>query len=183
MIRVPGVRSRTVDSIVSSVDILPTILSVLGLPAVRRDGVSIVPLLTGATTSVRSEAFTVRTPLFETFFTTEHGDRFDALRKEDRTEHFHDTAIRTDEWRLVHRMSIDALSRYSWWSYLTGETTTANEFSLYHISEDPLEKYDVLDKYPSIASELKARLLAWEKETEDTHATLKQFTGSHQDYF
>jgi arylsulfatase len=67
MIRHPGFAPRQLSEQVRLVDVAPTILDLMGLPALAADGVSLVPLMTGtpALTAAPSVAY------FETFFREE----------------------------------------------------------------------------------------------------------------
>ncbi len=66
VIKIPMLAGRRVDALVSGVDVLPMLLSLLQLPAPHTDGVDFSPYLTGATAEPpRSEIFLSRTPLWE----------------------------------------------------------------------------------------------------------------------
>ncbi|TSC87246.1 MAG: Arylsulfatase A [Parcubacteria group bacterium Gr01-1014_8] len=188
MIKVPGARSRRIDALISGVDIYPTALSMLGIDMAMRDGIDFVPFLSGVTsTEPRQEVFLTRTPLFETLYTVE-GDsmtsaRYERLRSEDARMHYHDSAIRTNEWKLIHRTSRVALSRYSWWQYLTGNIENIPEYELYFLLDDPLETTNLYNERPDIATPLQERLSAWENTQASDRNLLKMQDTIRQEYF
>jgi arylsulfatase A-like enzyme len=52
-----GLRGRIVDDVVRSVDVLPTVLDLIGVPSPAVDGTTLVPLMTGAVASLNLEAY------------------------------------------------------------------------------------------------------------------------------
>jgi arylsulfatase A-like enzyme len=59
IVRTPfsGLRGRIVDDVVRSVDLLPTLLDLIGAPLPAADGITLVPLMTGAVRSPDFEAY------------------------------------------------------------------------------------------------------------------------------
>jgi arylsulfatase A-like enzyme len=59
IVRTPfsGLRGRIVDDVVRSVDVLPTLLDLIGAPSPAVDGTTLVPLMTGAVASLNLEAY------------------------------------------------------------------------------------------------------------------------------
>jgi choline-sulfatase len=57
IVRVPGLAPRRVESLVRSVDLMPTLLALAGIEPPRGDGVSLVPLLDGRTRDLDLEAY------------------------------------------------------------------------------------------------------------------------------
>jgi choline-sulfatase len=57
IIRAPAVSPRRVGAVVRLVDVMPTVLDLLGIPAPRADGVSLVELLTGERSTLDLEAY------------------------------------------------------------------------------------------------------------------------------
>ena len=186
IIRVPGMRSRRVTALISGVDLFPTLMSLVQLPRTHRDGTDFSEYLRGVTTTEpRDMVFIERTPFFETLYTVEENPAlaglYDRLRTEDAVHHFHDSAVRTKEWKLIHRTGRKALARYSWWKQLTGEMAPLPEYELYHLTEDPKETRNVYDEYPDIAAPLRDRLTEWEAREAEHDPT--PIDTSRQEYF
>ncbi len=57
IIRAPAVSPRRVGAVVRLIDVMPTVLDLLGIPAPRADGVSLVELLTGQRSTLDLEAY------------------------------------------------------------------------------------------------------------------------------
>ena len=58
IIRVPGVKPQKIDQLTSHVDILPTLLEIVGaMPPTGIDGTSMLPLLQGSKEEIRAVAF------------------------------------------------------------------------------------------------------------------------------
>jgi choline-sulfatase len=57
IVRAPGVNARTVSDVTRLVDVMPTVLDALGLPAPPTDGVSLWPLMTGRTARLELESY------------------------------------------------------------------------------------------------------------------------------
>ena len=57
IVRVPGIRARRVSALARLVDVMPTATELAGMEATRVDGVSLLPLLTGAAKSLKIDAY------------------------------------------------------------------------------------------------------------------------------
>ena len=57
IVRAPAIRPGRVGAVVRITDVMPTVLDLLGIPAPRTDGVSLVTLLTGARDTLDLEAY------------------------------------------------------------------------------------------------------------------------------
>ena len=57
IVRAPGIRPRRAASVTSLVDVMPTVLDLVGAPAQSVDGASLVPLLTGAARTLDRDAY------------------------------------------------------------------------------------------------------------------------------
>ncbi len=57
IVRVPGLTPRRVGQLVRLTDVMPTVLALLGLPAPRSDGVSLVDLMTGRKTHLDVDGY------------------------------------------------------------------------------------------------------------------------------
>jgi arylsulfatase A-like enzyme len=149
---------RVMDSLVSHIDIYPTVCEYLGIerPAFL-EGVSLMPLLRAQTKSVRDEIFA--------------GSTWHAAYEPQR-------AIRTTRHKYIRRWgdrttpvlantddgpSKDLLLANGW-----PDREIAKE-QLYDLVFDPNEANNVIDDpaYASVAADLRARLDAWMRETDD----------------
>lgn len=164
IIRAPGVPAARIGSLASGVDVAPTLYSLLGLAAPEGDGVSQYQAMRGADREPpRTRVFLTRTPLWERLL----ADQIPWLAPFadlDNREHLYDTAVRTDEWLLIHRRTRDALRTYSWYGHLSGAPVSIPEYELYRASSDPLELHDVYAANASAVAPLRAELAAWERE-------------------
>lgn len=161
IIKVPGYLGTRVNALISGVDIMPTILGFLHLPAPSSiDGINYVSYLTGLSNTLpRQDVFITRTPLWEVT-----GDIVPALEAPDATAHYHDTAIRSTKWELIHRLARTTEEKYGWWNLLTGNSVLLPEYELYDLVNDPSEKKDVyaLHQYDPGVVQLKLKLNAFD---------------------
>ena len=75
-----------------------------------------------------------------------------------------DTAIRTVRWKLLHRRARHVEAQVSWWGWLSGTPVERPQWELYDLKADPNEQTNVIQDHHDVAMDLKAQLLAWEKE-------------------
>lgn len=160
LMRYPGVidGGQRCDTLVSNVDVLPTLLDLLYVPIPERiEGQSFLPLLT-------EEMYYPRNHLFAEI--TWH-DRYNPVR-----------AIRTDQYKYI---------RSYWHSppvYLTNDVFKSKagrevreEFQsgrrpyeeLYDLDADPYEKINLIDDpvYEHVRDQLRGRLVRWMRNTDD----------------
>lgn len=161
IIRAPGIEAQRVADLASGVDVAPTLYALLGKTLGSPDGVSFAERLTGDE-APRDAVFMTRTPLWERVLAT-IDDWYLGFVKEDDARHAYDTAIRTDEWLLIHRLARSALREYSWYGRLTGTPVELPEYELYKVSEDPFETTNLYASEPEVAHGLRTRLLEWEQ--------------------
>jgi arylsulfatase A-like enzyme len=149
---------RVNDALVSHLDVYPTLCELIGIE--RPDflqGVSLLPLVRGETTSIRDELYAEMT--------------WHAAYEPQR-------AVRTERWKYIRRFgerakpvlcncddspSKDVLLRMGW-----GDRTVAKE-QLYDLALDPDEAVNLVDE-PGRAEtlqEMRNRLLAWMQDTRD----------------
>ncbi len=182
ILKIPSVDPQHVDALASGVDVFPTVLSALGLHAPHVDGVDFMPFITGASaTPPREEVYLTRSPLWERIL-VQAEPWLQPFVDQDTVHHFHDTAVRTNEWKLVHRSAREVERIYSWYGYLTSGTIVRPEYELYHVSVDPYERADVHAIYPEVVKELQSKLDAFEMATEGTQE-LPASGGLLQPYF
>lgn len=142
LIRVPGVtdEQRIIEGPVSLVDLVPTVLDIMGCPAKRRlDGRSLHPVIKGEEQIDRDVFIEWSAPLGET---APGGDRKanGACR----------TVISPDGWRL--------------------SLNEADKNELYNLNEDPCELHNLYNGrgYEKIRTKLTEKILAWQRENGDT---------------
>ncbi len=182
IIKAPLLRPQNVQDLISGVDVFPTLMAALHLPQKKVDGINFLPRLSGASsTTPRGEIFLTRTPLWERILSTEVPWLLPLVPK-DNAANYHDTALRTDEWKLVHRTARQAEEQYSWYGHMSGVPVVRPEYELYHMPTDPHETMNVYAEYPQIAEALKEKLLSWERITEG-RSTIQMKPGSLQPYF
>ena len=179
IIKMPALAGRRIETLTSGVDVLPTVLSLLRIPAPVVDGVDLSPFFTGATsTQPRREVYLSRTPLWERLFSSTFQGRAIFLPSSmpiestawaqfvtaDNKEHYYDTAIRTEKWKLIHRLARTALLKYSWWGWLTGKPVVLPEYELYDLANDPGETRNIYSAHAHDADivALRAKLEDWE---------------------
>jgi arylsulfatase A-like enzyme len=148
---------QRIASLTSHVDVLPTVMDALGIPASDCiQGRSFWPILKGEQESVRSAIFTEK---------MYHG-HYDPIR-----------AVRTDRYKLIHNfepspalcMSADVL-----WSPTARDMNRdylelRAEYELYDLQTDPFEKNNLIDdpNLMDIAGQLKEQLEQWMQATKD----------------
>jgi len=149
----PGLGNRTIESQAQSIDVLPTILDFLQIPAYEKArGQSLAPLIAnGDNSSFNKFVFIERTPLWEEF----------AIAAPAPPQVHYDFAVRTNGWKLIYRASRDWEMNNSYFQNLSGERIYVPEFELYNIREDPAEQYNLYLSRPDIANELKPQLFGW----------------------
>lgn len=161
--RAEGVR---IAAPVEGVDLAPTLLDLVGLPAMPGvEGRSLRADIRDGGSDPDRATFTERIPLWEDIFRHRslmpgpYVERVAALL--DR-EVVGDTAIRTSRWKLVHRRARDVEAQVSWWAYVTGAPMRRPAWELYDLRADPTEQHDVAAAEPAVRVELATQLLAWE---------------------
>jgi N-sulfoglucosamine sulfohydrolase len=159
IMRGPGFPAgKIVDSLVSHIDIFPTICELVGVdvPAFVQ-GRSLMPIVDGRTESVRDEIFAEGT--------------FHAAYEPQRT-------IRTPQWKYVRRFdgrtkpvlpNVDDSAGKELWIEHGWPTWLLEPEQLYDLVVDPNEASNVIGdpKNAAIAKELAARLEQWMRDTDD----------------
>jgi len=131
-------RGKTVDAVVESIDLAPTMFELLGLPIPDDfEGTSLVPLFSGdGDASVDLDAaYSELGPYIQ--------------------------SIRTDRWHYIYNPR-----RLSSPGARVKDTGRKGLFSiereeLYDLREDPGQKYNVVRDHPGVAAELRDRVLQW----------------------
>jgi len=182
---------------VQGIDILPTVLNYLDIPAPHEaQGQSLLPFLKGEQTQPPNEyAYIDRMPWWEYTlskwyleFKNAQGDYFVPSEKERLADYQKmikerfdklaappgDIAIRSNEWKLVIRKDKALLDEVSWWSFISGVKQPAAEIELYDLLNDPLEKTNVASSHPEVVARLQEKLLAWDTSIDQQKATYKK---------
>jgi arylsulfatase A-like enzyme len=149
---------ETRDELVSNIDILPTILEMVGAPIPDNvQGRSLRPLLLGGPHTTRTEIFTEKTwhSYYDPMRAIRTG-RFKLIRNFEAT---FAVEIPADvEQGLIFRRFVERF-----------HATTHEPLELYDLAEDPDELHNLAAdvRWPSTVDELRTRLDAWMKQTED----------------
>jgi arylsulfatase A-like enzyme len=154
---------HTVPGIVRDIDLAPTLMQLLGLPAkaLPADGVSLLPMLKGERQDLGLRAFSEtelwftpagpgfdpdnRLPYPGVTATTDvdpSDDIFLSERWRDLVTVAKHRALRTSEWKLIYR-----------------PTRTGVHWTLYDLKKDPMETRDVAGQHPRELAALQADLL------------------------
>lgn len=152
-------RSGTaIDSLVSHVDILPTIYDLIGMQAPEHlQGVSLLPLLRNQAVSVRSEVFSE----------VSYHAAYEPMR-----------CIRTERYKLIKKYgprlspvlaNIDDGSAKSFLVDRGLQNETYSEEMLFDLALDPVERINLIhqESHHKIAMDLRSRLENWMVETKD----------------
>lgn len=147
---------RVYDPMISNVDLVPTLLDMLGLPMPDNlHGRSFAALLRGQAYSPRAEVFAGKT-----FHTAYEPQR----------------AIRTDRYKLVWNAEVDIINvpgdiMHSpiYPQMIDRLTVERPPLELYDLQADPLEMHNLIDapEFTPVVIDLRQRLLAWMQATED----------------
>ena len=147
ILRQPGVipANRVVNVTVRTIDLMPTILELSGLPVPEAaQGQALTPLLTASEVEdAASSEWVVRPAVSEEHARPTRGE-------DDQHESF---ALVLDGWRLIHNTK-------------TPEGDTGPEFELYNHETDPLSLHDIADQHADLVERLAAELNRWEQRAE-----------------
>ncbi len=138
IIRVPNYTPRKIDSQISNIDIMPTILDLMKVGySSRFDGRSTLDLIN------KGDSYTFREYAF-----SESGRS--VFRQNKKTKL---TGIK-GKWRSI---------RTRQWKLICIPNEKENEFELYNLLDDPYEANNIYGKEPSVERELKEKLFDWMK--------------------
>jgi arylsulfatase A-like enzyme len=144
IIKTPKLKPAQITSLASGVDVLPTLLSILNIPAPETEGYDLLPHISGRANSPREAVYITRTAMWERIMSDYEGlAEFLAL---DDKEHFADVAIRTLNWKLIHRRAHKTMEKWGWHNYLTGAQKPIPEYELYNLDLDPKEKNNIYER-------------------------------------
>lgn len=182
IIKVPKLNSQQITSLASGVDVLPTLLSILELPQVDVEGYDLYPLMQQKSESPRDVIYITRTAMWERIM-SDYENLATFLTLDDNA-HFADVAIRSLNWKLIHRRSRDTMRTWSWHSILTGVPKDIAEYELYNLDLDPGEKENLYERErqnPEVVY-LESKLSKWEEKQFKTQLA-PQRTLEIQPYF
>lgn len=179
--RVSG--NKKISSMATSVDVLPTVLDLVGAHASSKlQGKSLVPLIKGQEKDgQREEVFLERVPLWEQAtlqnkqdLANKGIDLGDSLSQ--------DIGIRTDKYKYILRLAHKKQSEISWWQSMSGLSLNFPEAELYDLKKDPGETKNIIKERPDIASQLNKRLNQWYKKVQQDQPTNIKKTEIVQPY-
>jgi len=190
---------RRITDQTQGIDILPTLLSYLGIPiAADMQGSDLMPLVRGEAGAKGSEyAYIDRIPLWEHWMsryflefkfhdpqTPNHPPSeeqaivaYEKMLQEELPMDAYppgDIAIRTNQWKLILRKDARMLEKVSWPDFITGKHHPVPDTELFDLVADPLETHNVVAENPKVAAELKAKLMAWDADVERRKAPYRK---------
>jgi arylsulfatase A-like enzyme len=131
-------RGKTVDAVVESIDLAPTMFELLGLPIPDDfEGKSLVPLISGDASAPAQPdaAYSELGPYIQ--------------------------SIRTDRWHYIYNpRQLSSPGSRGEDTGRKGIFSIARE-ELYDLLEDPEQKHNVVGDHPGVAAELRDRVLVW----------------------
>ncbi|CAG7648426.1 Ulvan-active sulfatase [Paenibacillus solanacearum] len=159
MMRVPGRREGLViDTIVSQIDLFPTLCEITGIAQPDwLQGCSLVPLLDGSASEVRSELFSEVT----------YHAAYEPMRCV-RTERYKLIRFYDDHDQIVMSNMDNGLSKQFLMQHGIRERSRSKDM-LFDLYLDPVERENMIDDpaYASMAADLAARLESWMRRTDD----------------
>lgn len=124
-------KHKIIDELVQQVDIMPTILNILGIPIPEGlQGNSLLPLIKGIFPNNSQSVFCETT--------------LGGYQSTKETEEIKLRCIRTKKWKFIYTKWLDS-----------------DTCELYNLKKDTKEEINVFRKYPDVANELKAKLFQW----------------------
>jgi arylsulfatase A-like enzyme len=155
-----------IDKLASTVDILPTVLNLIGRSApLQTQGSSLTEYICGEKPPEDDNVFIERSPTWE--YITMDNNQIEEWRKKFGIDVFQtnfDSAVRTERWKYIERSSKNVLEKISVFKGLTGKPILISDEELYDLENDPLEKINIAPDKPEIVKELKLKLKNWQKQ-------------------
>jgi len=141
LIYVPSITLGVSQALTSAVDLMPTVLDIMGLKVpVQVDGCSLLPILQD--TRLKGREYVVSTHPFSN--PAEIVSSVDGQKRVDMTGS--DTTVTTEEWSLLYCLTRPPM--------------------LYHLPSDPRQEKNVIQQYPEVAKELHRLLVDFMRENE-----------------
>jgi arylsulfatase A-like enzyme len=180
---------RRIREQVAGLDVMPTILGYLDIPAPQdAQGTSLMPLIKGEKAAAgRKQVFVDRLPWWEYTLSKWYlemqrasGKEFTPAELKGLEEYQQllqqnfsklgyppgDIAVRTDKWKLIVRKNRELLEKISWWGFITGKAQRYADLELYDLQNDPQEKTNVAAEHADVVAGLKKALLEWDSSVE-----------------
>lgn len=141
ILRHKSLRPQKIDALVQHVDILPTILELLGIPLPQKDidGSSLMPLISGKKKQIRDFAY------FEDITYR----RFKFLPNKRRR------GIMVGDYKYIETLAGKNEELYQ---IMVREDLRVSKEELYNLKKDPLEKENLIRQKPAVAKQLKEKL-------------------------
>ena len=134
------VKHRVVDELVQQIDIMPTILDMLGLPPSEGlQGYSLLPSIQG------KPANNLRPVFCETIL--------GGYQSTKEMEEIRLRCVRTKEWKLIYTNTPA--------SDVSRGGLNEGKYELYNLSSDPNEERNIFENHPDVVKELKKKLFPW----------------------
>lgn len=150
IIKTPKRQGKRVKGLVQIIDIMPTIIDLLGIPSSQKiQGKSLMPLIN------------IRRPVNEYVYA---GLEFNVGKPQPQPPFYPfrsiNESIRDHKWKLIHEIKFAHTS-----SNTTGKIEEET-FKLYNLQDDPDESTNLADKLPETMKDLKEKLSQWAKWSE-----------------
>jgi arylsulfatase A-like enzyme len=162
VIKISGFPGRVVKGLVQVIDIMPTILDMLGIPLPEKiQGRSLLPLINGERDVndfvYAGSEFNVGKLTAPPFYP------YRSINE----------SVRNYSWKLIHEIVF---------SHPSSDIDEIKEerFELYNVLEDPAELIDLIDEYPMVAQGLRKKLIRWSGQSKrflSAQPTTKQLPG------
>ena len=134
------IKHRVVDELVQQIDVMPTILDMLGLPIPEGvQGYSLLPSIQG------NPANNLRPVFCETIL--------GGYQSTKEMEDIKLRCVRTKEWKLIYTNTLT--------SNVSIGGLDEGKYELYNFSSDPKEERNIFENHPEVAKELKKKLFHW----------------------
>jgi arylsulfatase A-like enzyme len=175
---------RRIAEQVQGLDLVPTILDYLGIPADQSmQGTSLMPLVRGDAGATGTEyAFIDRIPWWEHTLSRWYLEfknsqiNYPPAERTPIKEYGamlrsafplgsyppDDIAIRTKQWKLIIRKSPRLLEKVSWYGFITGTPLQYGDAELYDVVNDGYDRKDLAAQYPEVVEKLRTKLLEWD---------------------
>jgi len=144
LVRLPGVQGRRVHGLVQLEDVMPTLLSLLAVPArAKGQGSSLLPLIS---TGTPVNDYVYGGTKYNTYMPETYGPYgFSSINE----------YIRNYDWKLIHELTFPDPKE--------GRSAKKPEetFELYNIAEDPGETLNVAAQNPGVVNDLARKLREW----------------------
>jgi len=157
---------RELDSIVRDIDVAPTILDLLHIvPPKTMEGVSLLPLARGTTSSLNLTAFAETGLWF-----TDKGDNFyqqqrilypDIIGLGAIDNTFNNEVVIKPEYRALTTIAKHRMIRNDRYKLIYIPTRQGIQFELYDVQNDPQELNNIAGQNPAVVAAMKDELFQW----------------------